>query len=58
MLFHQREWFFLFIADFLKMPEGTVKSHLHRGRRRMRKYFEEHQVVGIDLTQYASEVDE
>ncbi len=58
VLFHQQEWSISLIADFLKMPEGTVKSHLHRGRRRMRKYFEENQVVGIDLTQYASEVEE
>lgn len=57
VLFHQQDWPISLIADFLKMPEGTVKSHLHRGRRRMRKYFEENQVVGIDLTQYASEAD-
>lgn len=43
VLFHQQEWPITRIAEFMEMPEGTVKSHLHRGRRKMRKYFELHE---------------
>lgn len=43
LLFHQQEWPITRIAEFMGMPEGTVKSHLHRGRRKMRKYFELHE---------------
>jgi RNA polymerase sigma-70 factor (ECF subfamily) len=35
LLFHQQEWPIEEIATHLDMPEGTVKSHLHRARRRM-----------------------
>jgi len=35
-LFHQLEWSITEIAEHMEMPEGTVKSHLHRARRRMR----------------------
>lgn len=35
LLFHQQEWPIEEIALHLSMPEGTVKSHLHRARRRM-----------------------
>lgn len=41
LLFHQQEWPITLIAEYMGMPEGTVKSHLHRGRRKMRRYFEE-----------------
>jgi len=37
ILFHQQNWPIWLIAQNLEMPEGTVKSHLHRGRRRMRE---------------------
>jgi RNA polymerase sigma-70 factor (ECF subfamily) len=37
VLFHQLDWPIALIAEHLGMPEGTVKSHLHRGRRRMRE---------------------
>jgi RNA polymerase sigma-70 factor (ECF subfamily) len=37
ILFHQQDWPIWLIAEHLKMPEGTVKSHLHRGRRRLRE---------------------
>jgi len=37
ILFHQQNWPIWLIAQHLEMPEGTVKSHLHRGRRRMRE---------------------
>ena len=37
ILFHQQDWPIWLIAEHLEMPEGTVKSHLHRGRRRLRE---------------------
>ncbi len=40
VLFHQLDWPIAVIAQHLGMPEGTVKSHLHRGRRKMRALFE------------------
>jgi len=49
VLFHQQDWPISLIAEYLGMPEGTVKSHLHRGRRRMRRYFEEHMVRGLEV---------
>ncbi len=36
VLFHQLDWPIRLIADHMALPEGTVKSHLHRGRQRMR----------------------
>lgn len=35
LLFHQQQWPIQDIAEHLRMPEGTIKSHLHRARRRM-----------------------
>ncbi len=49
ILFHQQEWPIALIADYMSMPEGTVKSHLHRGRRRMRAYFEKNMEQGADM---------
>jgi len=40
LLFHQQNWPITEIAVYLDMPEGTVKSHLHRARRRMRSVIE------------------
>ncbi len=37
LLFHQQNWPIVEIARHLDMPEGTVKSHLHRARKRMRR---------------------
>jgi len=37
VLFHQQDWPVWLIAQHLGMPEGTIKSHLHRGRRRLRE---------------------
>jgi len=37
LLFHQQNWPITEIALYLSMPEGTVKSHLHRARNRMKK---------------------
>jgi len=36
VLFHQQNWAISDIAEHLEMPEGTIKSHLHRARKRMR----------------------
>lgn len=36
VLFHQLDWSISLIARHLSMPEGTVKSHLHRGRQKLR----------------------
>jgi RNA polymerase sigma-70 factor (ECF subfamily) len=41
VLFHQQGWPIARISDYLSMPEGTIKSHLHRGRKKMRQHFEE-----------------
>lgn len=41
LLFHQQEWSISDIAVYLNMPEGTIKSHLHRARRKMREVIEE-----------------
>ena len=52
VLFHQQEWPITQIAEFMGMPEGTVKSHLHRGRRKMRQFFQDHmrdEVVALEL---------
>lgn len=40
ILFHQLDWSIALIARHLSMPEGTVKSHLHRGRRKLRAVLE------------------
>ncbi len=37
LLFHQLNWPIADIAQRLDMPQGTVKSHLHRGRARMKR---------------------
>lgn len=42
VLFHQLDWPIAQIAEYMDMPEGTIKSHLHRGRQRMRAALEEH----------------
>ncbi|MCC6581061.1 MAG: RNA polymerase sigma factor [Phycisphaeraceae bacterium] len=37
LLFHNQELSISEIAQVMRMPEGTVKSHLHRGRTALRK---------------------
>ncbi len=51
-LFHQQGWSIADIADHLAMPQGTVKSHLHRGRLRMKRMIES----SSELTLHAEEV--
>lgn len=53
ILFHQLDWPILRISEFVGMPEGTVKSHLHRGRKKLRRYIEENytRVANEFLTQ-------
>ncbi len=43
VLFHQLDWPIALIAQHMGMPEGTVKSHLHRGRKKMRDLLERHE---------------
>ncbi|MDX2116058.1 MAG: RNA polymerase sigma factor [Planctomycetota bacterium] len=40
LLFHQQEWSISQISEYMSMPEGTIKSHLHRGRKKMRRMYE------------------
>ncbi len=40
LLFHQQSWPIAEIAQHLQMPQGTVKSHLHRGRKRMKRFIQ------------------
>ncbi len=42
VLYHQREMSVQDVAAALEMPEGTVKSHLHRARAALRKLLEPH----------------
>lgn len=51
VLFHQLDWPIALIASHLEMPEGTVKSHLHRGRRRLRLLFEQHKQLGDQFSE-------
>ncbi|MCA9279524.1 MAG: RNA polymerase sigma factor [Phycisphaeraceae bacterium] len=37
LLYHQQQWSISLIAKALDIPEGTVKSQLHRARRRLHK---------------------
>ncbi len=41
ILFHQHDWPISVIAQHMNMPEGTIKSHLHRSRKRLRSALEE-----------------
>lgn len=37
LLYHQQDWPIARIAEYKRMPEGTIKSHLHRGRVKLRE---------------------
>lgn len=52
LLFHQQSWPITEIALYLNMPEGTVKSHLHRARRRMKRLIE----ASAPMSRHAAEV--
>lgn len=49
LLFHQQEWSIAEISRYLNMPEGTIKSHLHRARRRMREALEQQPRFDADV---------
>jgi RNA polymerase sigma-70 factor (ECF subfamily) len=49
VLFHQLDWPISLIASHLDMPEGTIKSHLHRGRKRLRVLFKDQSVLAQKL---------
>jgi len=45
VLYHQEERSYEQIADALKMPMGTVRTHLHRGRKKLREGIQQQQTV-------------
>lgn len=51
-LFHQQHWSIEALSVHLCMPEGTVKSHLHRARKRMQAAINDDQ----ELARMAEEV--
>lgn len=48
-LFYQLNWSINRIAEYLTIPAGTVKSHLHRARARMRAVLSESTVHAIHV---------
>ena len=52
LLFHQQDWPITEIAVYMNMPEGTIKSHLHRARKRMKQVIE----ASETMNQQAQEV--
>jgi RNA polymerase sigma-70 factor, ECF subfamily len=51
ILFHQQEWPISQIAQYMDMPEGTIKSHLHRGRKKMRRIYEESEATSNERSE-------
>ena len=45
VLYHQEERSYEQIAQALKLPIGTVRTHLHRGRKKLREGIERQQAV-------------
>jgi RNA polymerase sigma factor (sigma-70 family) len=43
VLYHQEERTYEEIAHVLSLPIGTVRTHLHRGRKKLREAIQEHQ---------------
>jgi RNA polymerase sigma-70 factor (ECF subfamily) len=41
ILFHQQDWPIWLIAQHLDKPEGTIKSHLHRARKKVRRLLDQ-----------------
>jgi RNA polymerase sigma-70 factor (ECF subfamily) len=41
ILFHQQDWPIWLISQHLDKPEGTIKSHLHRARKKMRRLLDQ-----------------
>lgn len=49
VLFYQLNWPVDAIGEYLDMPAGTVKSHLHRARAKMRESLEQHAALSPRL---------
>jgi RNA polymerase sigma factor (sigma-70 family) len=45
VLYHQEERSYEQIADALKQPMGTVRTHLHRGRKKLREGIQQQQTA-------------
>jgi RNA polymerase sigma-70 factor (ECF subfamily) len=45
VLYHQEERSYEQIADALKLPMGTVRTHLHRGRKKLREGIQQQQTT-------------
>jgi RNA polymerase sigma factor (sigma-70 family) len=45
VLYHQEERSYEQIADALKMPMGTIRTHLHRGRKKLRESIQQQQTA-------------
>jgi RNA polymerase sigma-70 factor (ECF subfamily) len=49
VLFHQLDWPIALIAQHMSMPEGTIKSHLHRSRQKLRRALAAHATHGTRM---------
>jgi RNA polymerase sigma-70 factor (ECF subfamily) len=45
VLYHQEERSYEQIAESLQLPIGTVRTHLHRGRKKLRESIQRQQKV-------------
>jgi RNA polymerase sigma factor (sigma-70 family) len=45
VLYHQKGRSYEQIAQSLKLPMGTIRTHLHRGRKKLREAIEQQQAV-------------
>lgn len=52
ILFYQQDWPIAQIAQHMEMPEGTIKSHLHRGRAKMRRAIEASETTDSVIEEY------
>jgi RNA polymerase sigma-70 factor (ECF subfamily) len=52
VLFYQHDWPIAQIAEYMSMPEGTIKSHLHRGRAKMRRAIERDAADGASTSEF------